>query len=49
MPRRSSAAPAVPEAMSTPAYLARTKEVLNRHQGLWFNDEYYVIARSRDL
>jgi hypothetical protein len=36
------------EAMSTPAYLEKTKEILNKHKGLWFNDEYYVIARKRD-
>jgi hypothetical protein len=36
------------QAMSTSAYLEKTKQVLNKHKGLWFNDEYYIIARKRD-
>jgi SAM-dependent methyltransferase len=28
-------------------YLGATREVLNLHQGLWFNDESYVITRRR--
>jgi hypothetical protein len=28
-------------------YLGATREVLSRHQGLWFNDESYVITRRR--
>jgi hypothetical protein len=36
------------EAMSTSAYLEKTKQVLSKHKGLWFNDEYYIIARKRD-
>jgi SAM-dependent methyltransferase len=28
-------------------YLSATREVLNLHQGLWFNDESYVITRRR--
>jgi hypothetical protein len=28
-------------------YLGATREVLNRHKGLWFNDESYVITRRR--
>jgi hypothetical protein len=34
-------------AMSTPAYLEATREVLRKHGGLWFNDESYLIARKR--
>jgi SAM-dependent methyltransferase len=30
------------------AYLDATRDVLRRHNGLWFNDESYVIARRRD-
>jgi SAM-dependent methyltransferase len=29
-------------------YLDATKDVLRRHNGLWFNDETYVISRRRD-
>ena len=29
-------------------YLDATREVLQRHQALWFNDESYVISRKRD-
>jgi hypothetical protein len=29
-------------------YLAATEEVLQRHGGLWFLDESYVISRKRD-
>jgi hypothetical protein len=29
-------------------YLDVTKEVLHRHNGLWFNDESFVISRRRD-
>ncbi len=36
------------EAMSTPAYLEKTKQILNKHKSLWFNDESYVISRKRD-
>lgn len=35
-------------AMRTPAYLDATREVLQRHKGLWFNDESFVISRKRD-
>lgn len=35
------------EAMSNPRYLEITKAVLKKHNGLWFNDEYYVISRKR--
>ncbi|MGF1477562.1 MAG: hypothetical protein ACFB6S_18615 [Geminicoccaceae bacterium] len=34
-------------AISTPAYLEATRKVLNRHGGLWFNDESFVVSRSR--
>jgi hypothetical protein len=29
-------------------YLQATREVLQKHGGLWFNDESYVISRKRD-
>jgi hypothetical protein len=29
-------------------YLDATREVLRRHNGLWFYDESYVISRRRD-
>jgi len=32
----------------TGAYIDGTREVLQRHGGLWFNDESYVISRRRD-
>jgi hypothetical protein len=30
------------------AYLAATQKVLQKHGGLWFNDEAFVVARRRD-
>jgi hypothetical protein len=35
-------------AISSGAYLDATREVLHRHDGLWFWDESYVISRKRD-
>ena len=35
-------------AMRESDYLDATREVLQRHQALWFNDESYVISRKRD-
>ena len=35
-------------AMKDSRYLDATREVLQRHQGLWFNDESYIISRKRD-
>jgi hypothetical protein len=32
-------------AMSEQTYLNATNEVLNRHGGLWFNDESYIISK----
>jgi hypothetical protein len=29
-------------------YLEATQAVLQEHNGLWFNDESYVISRRRD-
>ena len=29
-------------------YLEATSDVLQRHGGLWFNDESFVISRRRD-
>jgi hypothetical protein len=37
----------VTEAMTGPAYLDATREVLRKHGELWFNDESYVISRQR--
>lgn len=34
------------EAMTTPAYLDATREVLRKHGALWFNDESYLITRN---
>jgi SAM-dependent methyltransferase len=36
-------------AMKDDGYLQATREVLRKHNGLWFNDESYVITRKRDL
>jgi hypothetical protein len=30
------------------AYLAATQSVLQKHNGLWFNDEAFVVSRRRD-
>ncbi len=35
--------------MQNDAYLTATREVLNKHGGLWFFDESFVITRKRDL
>jgi hypothetical protein len=35
-------------AMKGSAYLDATREVLQRHKALWFNDESYVISRKRN-
>ena len=35
------------EAMARGNYLDATGEVLARHDGLWFNDESFVIKRKR--
>ena len=37
------------DAMSNPKYLNVTEKVLRKHNGLWFNDEYYVISRKRTI
>lgn len=37
----------VTTAMSGPEYLEATRAVLRRHGELWFNDESYVISRTR--
>jgi hypothetical protein len=36
------------EAINAQRYLEATKEVLQKHGGLWFWDESYVISRKRD-
>ena len=38
----------VAEAANDGRYLAATQDVLQRHGGLWFYDESYVISRRRD-
>jgi len=34
--------------VSSGAYLEATQRVLQRHGGLWFNDEAFVVSRRRD-
>ena len=36
------------EALADPAYLKATQEVLEENNGLWFNDESFVISRARN-
>jgi hypothetical protein len=36
------------EAISSGAWIAATREVLQRYGGLWFQDESFVISRKRD-
>ena len=36
------------EALTDPSYLQATQDVLEKHNGLWFNDESYVISRNRN-
>ena len=36
------------EALTDPSYLQATQDVLEKHNGLWFNDESFVISRSRN-
>lgn len=36
-------------AMSNPEYLQVTEKVLKKYNGLWFNDEYYVISKKKIL
>ncbi len=35
-------------ALADPAYLKATQDVLEKNNGLWFNDESYVISRDRN-
>jgi hypothetical protein len=35
------------EALASGAYLNATRNVLQRHGGVWFNDETYLITRQR--
>ncbi|WP_109807283.1 hypothetical protein [Sphingosinithalassobacter portus] len=37
------------EALSNDAYLEATRQVLQRHGGLWFNDEMFLISRRARL
>ena len=36
------------DVVSSGAYLDATKEILQKHGGLWFWDESYIISRKRD-
>lgn len=36
------------EALTDGRYLEATRETLQRHGGLWFNDESFVVSRTRD-
>ncbi|HZT50678.1 MAG TPA: hypothetical protein VFA22_02030, partial [Stellaceae bacterium] len=36
------------QVISSTGYLDATREVLQKHGGLWFCDESYVISRKRD-
>jgi hypothetical protein len=36
------------QAILSGKYIAPTREVLQQHGGLWFNDESYIISRRRD-
>lgn len=38
--------PRLSEAMSTGSYLAPTRQVIDRYDGVWFNDEMYLITRG---
>ena len=35
-------------AMADKAYLETTSDVLRENNGLWFNDESFVVSRRRD-
>jgi hypothetical protein len=37
----------VEQVLRNPAYLDATSEVLQKHGGLWFNDETFVVTRRR--
>jgi len=41
--------PRLAEAMTSDRYLEATRHVLRHHNGLWFNDELYVISRRPDF
>jgi hypothetical protein len=32
--------------VTTGAYLSATQDVLQKHGGLWFNDEAFVVTRN---
>ena len=40
--------PRLSQAMSTGSYLEPTASVMRQHNGVWFNNESYVISRSSD-
>jgi hypothetical protein len=35
-------------AMASGAYLDATQRVIQRHEGVWFNDEAFLISRRPD-
>ncbi len=35
--------------VSSGGYLDATAEVLHTHNGIWFNDETFVVSRKRDI
>jgi hypothetical protein len=35
------------DALASGAYVEATRRVLETHDGVWFNDESYVIRRKR--
>ncbi len=37
------------EALTDPSYLQATQDVLEKHNGLWCDDESFVISRARNL
>jgi len=37
----------VEEVISDGTYLKATSKILNKHGGLWFNDETFVVSRAK--
>jgi hypothetical protein len=35
-------------AVASGAYLEATQQILHKHNGLWFNDETFVVSRRRN-
>ena len=36
------------EALASRDYLEATAKILHKHNGLWFNDESFVVSRKTD-